>query len=89
MVYSLIGSVQLIIVMFRESVWWGLAQFVIPMTNLLFMCFHFKEAWPPTKKCLIGLLCIVAAGFLLPTGDLTARFKSNAALLNELWDSYE
>lgn len=83
-VYSLVGSVQLLIVMFRESVWWGLAQFLVPLANLPFMCFHFKEAWPPTKKCLAGLACVVAAGFLLPLGDMAEQMKSNVGLLNEL-----
>jgi hypothetical protein len=84
-IYSLIGSVQLVLVMFRVSVWWGLAQFIIPFANIPFMCFHFKEAWPPTKKGLVGLGCIVAAVCLLARTermhDIIALFGECAAMM--------
>lgn len=88
-IYSLIGGIQLVIVMFQESIWWGLAQFFIPFANILFMCFHFKEAWPPTKRSLIGLGCVIAAASLLARTELadvvSERGKiSVATLLDEL-----
>jgi len=86
--YCLIGSVQLLIVMFRESIWWGLAQLLVPATHLLFMCLHFKEAWPPIKKCLVGSLCVVVTLFLPLNGEIVTGFRPNTAPLRELWNSY-
>jgi guanyl-specific ribonuclease Sa len=50
--------------MFRESVWWGVAHFFIPLVDLLFLLVHFRKAWPATKISLAGGLLIVAAAFL-------------------------
>jgi hypothetical protein len=86
--YCLIGSIQLLIVMFRESIWWGLAQLLVPATHLLFMCLHFKEAWPPIKKCLVGSLCVVVTLFLPLNGEIVTGFRPNTAPLRELWNSY-
>lgn len=66
----LIGSVQFIIAECRESVWWFIGSFFIPILPFIFLCVHFHEAWPSTKKILLGFLLIVIAGVLCSKKDM-------------------
>ena len=61
----LIGGIEFLIAEFRMSFWWLLGGILFPVIDVVFLCVHFNEAWPPTKKCLIGCL-IVLMGALLP-----------------------
>lgn len=61
----LIGGIRFRIAEFRESFWWLLAGLLLPITDIVFLCVHFNEAWPSTKICLVGFL-IILAGALLP-----------------------
>ncbi len=60
-----IGGLEFLIAEFRMSFWWVLGGIFFPVIDVVFLCVHFNEAWPATKKCLIGLL-IVLMGALLP-----------------------
>jgi hypothetical protein len=65
LIVYLIGSIQFLIAEFRESFWWLLGGFIFPIINFVFLCVHFREAWPSTKISLIGFL-IILVGVLLP-----------------------
>jgi len=65
-----VGGIQLMIAMFRESVWWFVGGFFIPILPFIFLCVHFHEAWPSLKKMLLGLLLIIIGAFMCSDNDL-------------------
>ena len=42
----LIGSIQFIIAECRESVWWFVGGFFMPILPFIFLCVHFQAAFP-------------------------------------------
>ena len=59
----LIGSIQFLIAEFSVSFWWLIGGIFFPIIDIVFLCVHFHEAWPLTKKCLIGALLLLAGVF--------------------------
>jgi hypothetical protein len=65
----LVGGIRFLVAMFRESVWWLVFHFLFPLTALLFLCVHFKDAWPPPRTCLSGAALIALAVVLAVPSD--------------------
>ena len=71
LIIYLIGSIQFIIAECRESVWWFIGGFFIPILPLIFLCVHFHEAWPSMKKILLGILLIAIGVFMCSEKDVS------------------
>jgi hypothetical protein len=68
-----IGGIQFIIAECRESVWWFVGSFFIPILPFIFLCVHFHEAWPSTKKMLLGFLLIAVGAYMSSVKDVFDR----------------
>jgi len=68
-----IGGIQFIIAECRESVWWFIGSIFIPILPFIFLCVHFHEAWPSTKKMLLGFLLIAIGAYMSSAKDVFDR----------------
>ena len=46
-ILSIIGSIWLLILAFREGMAWGLAAMFVPFVMLIFTVMYFRETWQP------------------------------------------
>jgi hypothetical protein len=61
-ILSIVGGIWLLVVAFKESVWWGLGSFFIPFVGLIFAIMHWQVAKKPFLISLAGgVLCVIAA----------------------------
>ena len=61
-IISLVGGIWLLVVAFKESVWWGLGSFFLPFVSLIFVVMHWQVAKKPFLISLAGaVLCVIAA----------------------------
>jgi len=59
---SLIGGIWLLVVAFKQSVWWGLGSLFIGPVALVFVILHWQDSKKPFLISLAGtLLCLFAA----------------------------
>ena len=58
-ILGLVYTIQLIILAFRTSIWWGLGFLFVPLVNLIFVFMHWSQA---KKPFLMILLAAVLAG---------------------------
>jgi Na+-translocating ferredoxin:NAD+ oxidoreductase RnfE subunit len=65
-IISLVYGIQLLILAFRTSVWWGLGYLFIPFVGLIFIIVHWSEAKGPFLKGLIALPCFLLGAILAP-----------------------
>jgi hypothetical protein len=65
-IIGLIFGIQLLIMAFQESIWWGLGYIFIPFVSLIFVIVHWDTAKTPFLRGLIAIpfyiLGIVLAG---------------------------
>jgi hypothetical protein len=61
---SIVGSIMLLVVAFKESVWWGLGCIFIPFVALIFLIMHWAVAKKPFFIELAGAVLIII-GILL------------------------
>jgi hypothetical protein len=54
-IIGLIFGIQLLIMAFRESIWWGLGYIFIPFVALIFVIVHWDEAKTPFLRGLIAI----------------------------------
>ncbi len=60
----LIGFVFFLIAAFRESVLWGLAVLIFPVTQIFFLIVHWERAKHPFFIMLYGIGAVLLAAFL-------------------------
>jgi hypothetical protein len=57
---AFVGGIWLLVVAFKESVWWGLGSIFIPFVSLVFVIVHWQVSKKPFLIQLAGIaLCIV------------------------------
>jgi len=61
---SLAGSVWFLVAAFKESVFWGIALLLFPLTSLFFLIIHWREAGKPFALSCLGFGLIVIAQFI-------------------------
>ncbi len=71
LIIYLIGSIQFIIAECRESVWWFIGGLIFPIVPFIFLCVHFREAWPSMKTILLGFLLLIIGAFMCSEKDLS------------------
>ncbi|QWP76583.1 hypothetical protein J5226_23890 [Lysobacter sp. K5869] len=67
-VVSLVAGIWLLVVAFRENVWWGLGSLLLSPVALVFVILHWQQAKKPFLINLGGL-ALVIAGALLSQGQ--------------------
>ncbi len=70
LVIALIFGIQLLIIAFRQSVWWGLGFLFVPFVSLIFVIMHWEQT---SKPFLLYLICIpffVVGAILTPQPDI-------------------
>lgn len=65
---SLVAGIWLLVVAFRESVWWGLGSLLLSPVALVFVILHWQQAKKPFLINLGGL-ALVIVGALLSQGQ--------------------
>lgn len=61
---SLLGGIWLLIVAFKESIWWGLGSLFIPLVSLIFVVLHWSVAKTPFLISLVSVAMIIAGAFM-------------------------
>lgn len=64
----LIGSIVLIVVGFKQSIWWGLAILFIPFSWLIFLVLHWEQGKNGFLMIVTGIIFYVAAFATMPPG---------------------
>lgn len=59
---ALIGGIWLLVVTFKESIWWGLGSLFLPIVGLVFVIMHWQISKKPFLIYLGGIiLCVIGA----------------------------
>jgi hypothetical protein len=66
MLISVVTGIWLLVVAFKESIWWGLGSFFIPLVGLIFVIMHWQVAKKPFLWSLLGIVLIVVAAMAQP-----------------------
>jgi len=59
-----VGGIWLIIVAFKESVWWGLGSIFVPFVSLIFAITHWAQAKVPFLITVGGLVVLIIGIFM-------------------------
>ena len=62
---GLVGGIWLLIVAFKESIWWGLGSLFIPLVSLIFVVLHWSVAKTPFLISLVSVIMIIAGTFMI------------------------
>jgi hypothetical protein len=54
-VIGLVFGIQLLILAFRESIWWGLGYIFVPLVALIFVIMHWEDTKTPFLRGLIAI----------------------------------
>jgi hypothetical protein len=65
-ILSIVGGIWLLVVAFKESVWWGLGSFFIPFVGLVFAIMHWQVAKKPFLISLAGAVLLVVVSMKAP-----------------------
>lgn len=65
-IMAIIFGFQLLILAFKNSIWWGLGFLFVPMVNFIFVFTHWNEAKTPFLRLLLSIPCFVIGGLLMP-----------------------
>lgn len=63
---ALIFGIQLLILAFRTSIWWGLGYLFVPIVGLIFVIANWSVAKKPFLLSLIALPFIAVGAMLAP-----------------------
>ncbi len=69
LLFTLAGALWWLFATFSKGILWGLACLLIPFVGLVFLFVHWDAAWKPFMLSLLGIICFVAIGLLLPDVD--------------------
>ena len=61
---GLLGGIWLLIVAFKESIWWGLGSLFIPLVSLIFVVLHWSVAKTPFLISLVSFAILIAGAFM-------------------------
>jgi hypothetical protein len=61
---GLLGGIWLLIVAFKESIWWGLGSLFIPLVSLIFVVLHWSVAKTPFLISLVSVVMVIAGAFM-------------------------
>jgi hypothetical protein len=61
---GLLGGIWLLIVAFKESIWWGLGSLFIPLVSLIFVVLHWSVAKTPFLISLVSIAMVIAGAFM-------------------------
>ena len=64
---ALVYGIQLLIVAFRTSIWWGLGSLFIPLVSLIFVIMYWPEAKRPFLRSLLAIPFYLAGLALSPS----------------------
>jgi len=67
LVVHLIGWIMLIVVAWRESIWWGLLSIFVPFVALIFVITHWQDAKRPFLISISGTAVFVLGAMVTPT----------------------
>jgi FtsH-binding integral membrane protein len=66
-IIGLVFGIQLLILAFRTSIWWGLGYIFVPLVGLIFVIVHWSEAKKPFLLSLLSIPFYVG-GLLISRG---------------------
>ncbi len=65
-IVGLVFGIQLLILAFQTSIWWGLGYVFIPFVGLIFVIVHWNEAKTPFLRGLLAIPLYVVGFALMP-----------------------
>lgn len=66
MIISLVGGIWLLVVAFKQSIWWGLGSLLIGPVALVFTIMHWQVAKKPFLISLGGTVLLIVAAMNMP-----------------------
>jgi hypothetical protein len=66
MIVALVGGIWLLVVAFKESVWWGLGSLLLPFVSLIFVIMHWQVSKKPFLISLAGTVLLLVAAWKMP-----------------------
>jgi hypothetical protein len=61
-IIALVGGIWLLVVAFKQSVWWGLGSLIVPFVGLIFAIMNWQIAKTPFLVYVGGIiLCVIGA----------------------------
>ena len=66
MILGAVGGIWLLVVAFKESVWWGLGSLFIPFVSLIFVIMHWQVSKKPFLISLAGTILLLVAAYKMP-----------------------
>ena len=67
---ALVYGIQLLIVAFRESIWWGLGSIFIPLVSLIFVIMYWPQAKSPFRRGLLAIPFYLVGFALSPSAAM-------------------
>ena len=67
---SLIFGFKLLVMAFRDSVWWGLGYLCVPFVAFIFIFMHWSQTKGPFLKLLIGVAFMIAGIYVIGPENL-------------------
>ena len=65
-IISVFGGIWLLVVAFRQTIWWGLGSLFIPIVALVFLIMHWGDAAKPFFVSLLGAVIMIVVAILIP-----------------------
>jgi hypothetical protein len=56
---SVVGTLWLLVLAFRTSIWWGFGCLFIPFVQLFYLFSHWKEAGNPVGLQVLGMVIMM------------------------------
>lgn len=66
MILGVVGGIWLLVVAFKESVWWGLGSLLLPFVSLIFVIMHWQVSKKPFLISLVGGVLLGIAAVKMP-----------------------
>ena len=67
---ALVYGIQLLIVAFRTSIWWGLGSIFIPLVSLIFVIMYWPQAKSPFLRGLLAIPFYLVGFALSPSAAM-------------------
>ncbi len=66
-VAAIVGGIWLLVLAFRESIWWGLGSIFVPFVSLIFVITHWQVAKRPFLISMGGAVLLIIGSILAGT----------------------
>ncbi|MDZ4287771.1 MAG: hypothetical protein U0984_07425 [Prosthecobacter sp.] len=73
LIIALVFGIQLLILAFKTSIWWGLGYIFVPFVSLIFVIVHWNVAKTPFLRFLLCIPFLVLGAVLGPKPEMPSQ----------------